>query len=185
MSVVPQNEKPQMSLEDLKAKAALLGIEHSPNIGANTLQEKINVRMGELKIEAESKKAIEASKLTLQQKAMKMVRVLITPNDPTYEDRDGIFLVTGNSDIASDMRQAPFNVPWLIPEVFYQQIKAMQYQHFKKKVKGFGGQLTNLEQEVEGVWRPSFNVQLLDMISDDEISEIQKRQQARGAYAED
>lgn len=184
----------QVKLDALKSRAAMLGISHSPNIGIDKLRQRIAEHLAAQEDEedegdedakptsspAERKTAEQRridNLIEAEKRANKLTRVIVSANDPMMQQRDGVYITVGNAVFPTTGFMIPFEVPWLIPEIVLHQLRNAEYQHYRKK-KRRDPRMSRAEQEVEGVWRKAYNIEVLDMITEEEIEAIHQRQLA-------
>lgn len=108
--------------------------------------------------------------------AMKLIRVIVRPNDPLKRESSGEIFTYGSSVIKEGKaikKYIPFNNEegWHIPNIIYQNIIATECQIFKKVTR-------NGQDTMEAVKIKSYNVEVLPALTQDEIDKIAIRQKA-------
>lgn len=190
-------------LESLKNKADLLGVPYSPNIGVETLRQRINAKMedNEEVLEeaakgesvsitdpedatnekpAQSKKLTKAQKrLALRKDATKLVRVRITCMNPAKTDITGEIIAVCNSVIGVVKHFVPFGEVtdngWHIPQIIYQEMLQRKCTIMRPKRSGGQSGIT-MTQSHEPVQIKEFSIELLDPLTEAELKALAQRQ---------
>ncbi len=108
--------------------------------------------------------------------AMKLIRVIVRPNDPLKLESRGEIFSFGNS-VANGgkvvKKYVPFNNEegWHIPNIIFANIKAAECQIFKKVTRN--GQETMEPQKIK-----AYNVEVLSDLTQDEVDKIAIRQKS-------
>ena len=218
-------------LQHLKEIAAKLGLEHSPNIGVETLRGKIRDYCGTLNMplddealegifsenpiatdnESETKlsetidnssqtnsisnvsttdneieklanltfasadrKQAEKEEHDVQKKAMKLVRCIITCNNPNKRSYQGEIFCVRNKSVDMVKKMVPFNVPTHVPQILLNMIKEKQLQHFTAK------RLPNGIESKTVKLVPEYNIEILPPLTAEEFNAIKQKQLAEG-----
>jgi hypothetical protein len=108
--------------------------------------------------------------------AMKLIRVIVRPNDPLKLESGGEIFTYGSNVINNGKavkKYVPFNNEegWHIPNIIYQNIVATECQIFKKVTR-------NGQDTMEAVKIKSYNVEVLPALTQDEIDKIAVRQKS-------
>jgi hypothetical protein len=108
--------------------------------------------------------------------AMKLIRVIVRPNDPLKLESGGEIFTYGSNVINNGKavkKYVPFNNEegWHIPNIIYQNIVATECQIFKKVTR-------NGQDTMEAVKIKSYNVEVLPALTQDEIDKIAIRQKS-------
>ncbi|MDC3375247.1 hypothetical protein OAW27_00215 [bacterium] len=127
-------------------------------------------------------KALDAQKdenLTPEQLAMKLVRIIVTPNDPLMASHAGLIFTVGASGINNGemvKKYVPFNNEegWHVPNIIYNQIRFAEMQKFRTVTAHNG------EKVLEPYITKKFNVTVLPDLSVDELKKLAASQQAAG-----
>jgi hypothetical protein len=120
---------------------------------------------------AKAKHMYAIDNLTPTQQAMKLVRVVVTPNDPTMVNYPGLIFSVGASGL-NDGRMikkfVPFNNEegWHVPQIILNQIEYGQMQKFKTVTRANG------EKVLEPYLTKKFNVRILDPLTPEELKEV-------------
>ena len=132
-----------------------------------------------------SSAAIEAAskhfQLTPDQVAMKLVRVVVTPNDPLMTSYPGLIFTVGASGINKGQmikKFVPFNNEegWHVPNIILQQIEHAEMQKFKTVT------MPNGEKVLEPYITKKFNVRILDPLTPEEMDRLTAAQAANPAF---
>ena len=220
-----------VELQHLKEIAAKLGLDHSPNIGVETLKAKIKdfctqtgvalddeslegifsesstdtaidestnasetmdessqpkliqnaqqdsdeiKKLANLTFAGAAKKQAEKEHQTAYKRAMKLVRCIITCNNPNKRNYTGEIFCVRNKSIEMVKKMVPFNVPTHVPQIILNMIKEKQLQHFtaKKLPNGIESKTVKLV--------PEYNIDILPPLTADEFNAIRQRQLAEG-----
>ena len=200
-------------LQHLKDIAAKLGLEHSPNIGVETLKGKIrdfceqtgialddesllsdmtsdmsqansvsNVVSNDKEIEklanltfaSADRKQAEKEEHDVQKRAMKLVRCIITCNNPNKRSYQGEIFCVRNKSIDMVKKMVPFNVPTHVPQILLNMIKEKQLQHFTAK------RLPNGIESKTVKLVPEYNIEILPPLTPEEFNAIKQKQLAEG-----
>ena len=108
--------------------------------------------------------------------AMKLIRVIVRPNDPLKLESGGEIFTYGSNVINKGKavkKYVPFNNEegWHIPNIIYQNMITTECQIFKKVTR-------NGQDTMEAVKIKSYNVEVLPALTQDEIDKIAIRQKA-------
>ena len=111
-----------------------------------------------------------------EQDAMKLVRVIVRPNDPLKLESTGEIFTVGNATVNNGRavkKYIPFNNEegWHIPNILYQNIKAAECQIFKKMTR-------NGQDTMEAMKIKAYNIEVLPALTQDEIDKIAIKQKA-------
>jgi hypothetical protein len=132
-----------------------------------------------------SKAAIEAAtkhfQLTPTQAAMRLIRVVVTPNDPLMSSYPGLIFTVGVSGINNGKmikKYVPFNNEegWHVPNIILQQIEHAEMQKFKTITTPNG------EKVLEPYITKKFNVRILDPLTPEEMDKLAASQAANPAF---
>ena len=129
--------------------------------------------------------AIEAAskhfELTPEQQAMKLIRVVVTPNDPLMTAYPGLIFTVGISGINNGKmikKYVPFNNEegWHVPTIILRQIEGAEMQKFKSVT------MPNGEKQLEPYITKKFNVRILDPLTPEEMDKLAASQAANPAF---
>ena len=179
-------------LEALRAQAQLLGISFHTNTGAKRLSELIAEHQApkdeptdetdggnELEAPAKAAAPLTAGERAqeVRKQALKLVRVIVTPNDPNKRDYDGDFFSGGNSLIGTHTRYVPYNNEngWHVEQIILDIIRSKKVTRFVK-VKTAGG-----VEVREARYSPAYAVQVLPDLTKEELAALGASQRARQA----
>jgi hypothetical protein len=125
-------------------------------------------------------KHIEArDNLTPTQAAMKLVRVVVTPNDPAMANYPGLIFTVGVSSLNNGRmikKFVPFSNEegWHVPIIILRQIEGAEMQKFKTITRPNG------EKVLEPYLTKKFNVQVLADLTKEELKRLADQQAAAG-----
>jgi hypothetical protein len=117
--------------------------------------------------------------LTPTQQAMKLVRIVVTPNDPNMVNYPGLIFTVGMTSINKGRmvkKFVPFNNEegWHVPTIILRQIEHAEMQKFKTITRHNG------EKVLEPYVTKKFNVRILDPLTHEELEKLAARQGAAG-----
>tara|TARA_R110002167_G_scaffold60173_1_gene170200 strand:+ start:5283 stop:5888 length:606 start_codon:yes stop_codon:yes gene_type:complete len=120
------------------------------------------------------------SKLTKEQKAMRLTRVVVSPNDPLMSAYPGLIFTVGSSSINNGRmikKFVPFNNDdgWHVPKIILDQIESAEMQKFRQVISPNG------EKSLQPYITKKFNVQILDPLSQGEMEILAASQASKGA----
>ena len=159
-------------LETLKARADLLGITYKSNVTSMWLREAIAKKMEE---DEQGEKALGSiSKEEAYKEAMKLVRVIVSPNDPIKHQLEGEIFTVSNSLIGSYKKYVPFNnqAGYHIPQIMVNMLQEKKAQIFPLERRN--GRDVRVAKEIK-----AYNVQILPPLTKQELQDLAKSQQAR------
>ena len=128
---------------------------------------------------AKEKHIASINTLTAEQAAMKLVRVVVTPNDPLMVNYPGLIFTVGMSGINNGRmikKFVPFSNEegWHVPTIILRQIESAEMQKFKTVTRPDG------EKVLEPYLTKKFNVQILPDLTPGELKTLADQQAAAG-----
>ena len=158
----------------LKERADKLGLKYSPNIGAATLQERVNeatIALSEKPKEQVTLAENEAQRLMRKKKeAEALVRVQVTCSDPTMKKRKGTYIMGSNNLVGTIRKFIEFNKPWMMPRMLVNVMKESKYQAWVEGDTKFG--ITQMVSSMEN----RYAITELPPITPKELEIIRERQ---------
>ena len=124
---------------------------------------------------SEAAKAAKAKHLAAMQTpeklAMKLTRVVVTPNDPAMVNYPGLIFSVGATGLNNGRmvkKFVPFNNEegWHVPQIILNQIENGQMQKFKTVTRANG------EKVLEPYLTKKFNVRILDPLTREEVKKV-------------
>ena len=165
-------EKSVSELDILKQQADTLGIKYSPNIGVETLKNKISAV-----IEAPAEEKTETQKVDARQAlwndAMRLVRPEIHNVNPAKSSLKGEFYTVANKIIGKVTKFVPYGdagKSYHVPNCIYQLLEEKKYLAFRDDSSAPNGKKTELI--------PEFNNKVLTPLTQEELEELKKAQLA-------
>lgn len=132
---------------------------------------------------SEAAKAAAAKALTKtgEKEAMKLVRIVVTPNDPLMSSYPGLIFTVGASGLNGGKmikKYVPFNNEegWHVPQVIKNQIEHAEMQKFKTVTTPNG------EKVLEPYITKKFNIRVLDPLTKEELERLAASQAANPAF---
>jgi hypothetical protein len=164
-------------LETLKERADKMGVKYHPNVGVETLRERVNAALAGETTE-ESKEAEKSSeeetegqrKQRMKKEALKLVRVRVTNMNPNKKEWEGEILTVSNAVLGTVKRFVQFNEEWHVEQIILNAMKERQCQIFQK-ARGPRG-----EQIVKPKLIKEFNIEILPPLTEKELKELAQRQ---------
>jgi hypothetical protein len=132
-----------------------------------------------------SKAAIEAATKHFERdpekEAMKLIRIVVTPNDPLMSSYPGLIFTVGASGLNKGRmikKFVPFNNEegWHVPQIILNQIEHAQMQKFKTVT------MPNGEKQLEPYITKKFNVRVLPPLTKKELDRLAASQAANPAF---
>jgi hypothetical protein len=174
-------------LDLLKERAKTLGINFHPSISAEKLKERIKDTMEGKKPEPEAAPAVAAEppaprpetkqeiRDRLHRECMALVRCRIYNLNPQKNDLRGEIITVANRYVGTVRKFIPFGEAteggYHIPKIIYDDLKERRFQQVRtKNVKG--------QIQVETRMVPEYNIEVLPMLTEEELKELALRQAA-------
>lgn len=187
-------QKPQDELTLLKQRATQMGVAFSPNIGIETLRQRINDKMeGKEKGETEPETAdqsgpedteeVELTPAQYRQKkkreAEKLIRVRITNMNPQKTDLPGEVFTVANGVVGTIRKYVPFGgeaaeVGYHVPQIILNMLKRRKFYSVSTK-RDDKGRPYQVKQE-----RNEFAIEILEPLTKEELEKLALDQRASG-----
>lgn len=163
-----ENTQTKTEIELLREQLYERGILYKANATKATLEKLLQKADEAEELEDENTKLKK-----LQDEALKLVHVIISPNDPLKQQMTQEYFGTGNLVLGTIARVIPFGENWLVEQALLNTIKEKQYQmHIvKRNAKG--------EEYTESKLVPAYQITELPLPTKAEIEELARTQQAR------
>lgn len=155
-------------LELLKEQATLAGLSFKPNATVKALKKLLAEQYREDSVSEENQ-----ARFDLEAENLKLIKVIITPNDANKRLQTGEIFCAGNSMLGTIKRYVPFGQEWLIENMLLKSIQEREYQLLipRKTEKD--------EEFVESKLLPAYQIQILPNPTKEEIEQLAKLQEAR------
>ena len=157
-------------------RAQMLGIEHSNNIGTESLRSRIKARLEEEE-DINELNAIRNDKdkeiLNQRNEAMKLVRVIVTSLDNMKNEYDGDIFKVSNNVVGTVTRMIPFNREWHIESIFLDTLRDIKMQKFYEEKLPDGNKIRR------GKLVPAYGIQVLEALTAEEFATLKASQLAR------
>lgn len=183
-------QKPQDELTLLKQRATQLGITYSPNIGIDTLRQRINDKLEgkeEVKEEPEKTEPVaneqDLTPAQYRQKkkreAEKLIRVRITNMNPQKSDLPGEVFTVANGVVGTIRKYVPFGgaaaeVGYHVPQIILNMMKRRKFYSVTTK-RDDKGRPYQVKQE-----RNEFAIEILEPLTKEELEKLALDQRASG-----
>lgn len=177
----------------LMARARIMGIEFSNNIGTDTLRERINAKMEGTTAPSEEVQpnpldagsAAPVKKRTLRQvqhdEQMKLVRLRIQNLDPKKKDLPGEIFTVANEYLGTVKKFVPYGEVteegYHVPYCIYRMMDARKFLN----IRTVKDRRTGIER-VESTWAKEFALEVLPQLSAKELAELANAQKAAGSF---
>lgn len=152
-------------LDVLKEQATTLGIEFKANVTVKGLKKLIADKLND-DLQADANQ----ERFSLEDENLKLVRVIITPNDPIKRDLKGEYFSTGNSVLGTIKKFIPFGIEWLVPNILVKNIEEREYQYMQTTENKLG------VGTIQSRFLPAYQVIKLPLPTKEEIEELAKAQ---------
>lgn len=165
-------------IDDLRNRLDLMGIKYHPKAGVKKLTALLNDALSE--DEPSTPKAKSApNNAAIKQQQLKLVRVVVHCNDPNKSDYTGDIFTVHNNLIGTVTKYVPFGNTegWHVPFALYEAIRDRKVQLFRKK------KMPNGLETSEGYITNAFNIEVLDPLTPEELSELRRSQKERNAVS--
>lgn len=166
-------------LELLKARADKLGIKYSPNIGIETLKERINAVLSPEK-PATAINAEDAERTRVRNDALKLIRCQIVNLNPNKKAWEGEIITVWNKYTGTVRKFVPFGEKTVegyhVPQIIYNVLKERKYLSISTKRDSKTGELT-----VKTQWVPEFSLTILPQLTKEQLAELAAAQKASGS----
>ena len=157
-------------LELLKARADKLGIKYSPNIGIETLKERINAVLSPEK----------AERTRVRNDALKLIRCQIVNLNPNKKAWEGEIITVWNKYTGTVRKFVPFGEKTVegyhVPQIIYNVLKERKYLSISTYRDPITGELT-----VKTQWVPEFSLTVLPQLTKEQLAELAAAQKASGS----
>jgi len=125
--------------------------------------------------------ATKALTETPDQKALKLTRIVVVPNDPLMSSYPGLIFTVGSSKVNNGRmikKFVPFNNEegWHVPQIILNQIENAEMQKFKTITTPNG------EKILEPYLTKKFNVRVLPPLTQEEMDQLAASQAANPAF---
>lgn len=172
------------TMKALKAEADSLGIKYHVAIKEETLEERIALHKREAedmiavdkkeeKEKEESQKkpvqsamAPESDAMKAAKEANKLIRCTIAPMNPQERDLSFRMFDCGNKYTGKIAKVIPFNKPWHVPQMILDFIKEQRFLTARMTRTETG------KEVMQQNWAPSYAVNILDPLTNDELKHI-------------
>ena len=193
----------QDELEVLKARARLLGVEFSNNIGLDTLKERVAAKLADTPAPTEQTAATAqpnpltgatedspadapakpVKMLTLRQhllnENMKLVRIKVTNMDPKKADLQGEFFTIANEHLGTITKFVPYGEStdegYHVPYCIYKMLLSRKFLQVSSRKNKKNGQL-----DVSQQWVREFALEVLPDLTEKELRQLATEQAASG-----
>ena len=166
-------------LELLKARADKLGIKYSPNIGIETLKERINAVLSPEK-PATAVNTEDAERTRVRKDALKLIRCQIVNLNPNKKAWEGEIITVWNKYTGTVRKFVPFGEKTVegyhVPQIIYNVLKERKYLSISTKRDPKTGELT-----VKTQWVPEFSLTVLPQLTKEQLAELAAAQKASGS----
>lgn len=186
-------------------RAKTLGIKHSPNIGIETLRQKIAEVLQDSEpvapledpseeFEEDAPKAprrkvqtkderFNSTRQKIVAEAMKLVRIRLTCMDPSKKDLNGEIFTIANRYLGTVRKFVPYTEAggdgWHVPHCIYTHLKSMRFQAVRV-VKAANGRERIITSDA-----PAFSIEVLPQLTAAELKKLALQQAAAAGQVEE
>lgn len=170
----------ELSVEELKARATEYGIPFKGNISkANLIALITRYESGDTNLDGVIDEADEGVDIqALEDEELKLIRVIVTPNDASKREFQSELIQAGNSVLGTISRAIPFGVEWHIENILLKSLRERQ-MHVMVKRKNSEGR-----EYYESKLIPAYTIQELPPLTKEELAELARNQAARNSVVE-
>lgn len=174
----------------LKERATKMGIQFHPNIGVETLRERINAKLEGQDAPEEPSQVMSAAQLhqqaipitkketiaqrnqRLRREAGKLVRVRVNCMNPAKSDYEGEIFTVSNAVVGTFRKYVPYNNEegWHIPKIMLDMLQEKQCQIFIN-AKGPRGQKVKKPKLIK-----EYAIEILPPLTERELRDLAQRQ---------
>ena len=191
-------ETPQVDeLTMLKERAKLMGIQHSGNIGVETLRQKIQAHIDgtpDPTIQGDETNALDPAAAPVNREetkqemrdriyadAMRLVRVRIMNLDPKKKDLPGEIFTVGNEIIGTVRKYIPYgeasDAGYHVPKILYDELKSREFLDIRTSNKA--GQIQVTQRMAR-----EFSLEVLPPLTEHELARLAASQAAAGTFVQ-
>ena len=180
-----------MEAEEIRLELKALGVKVHHKTGINnlreTLRKAVSCELEPVTLEEELPPDVRElspeehlKRLTKEQRALRMQRIVVSPNDPLMSSYNGLIFTVGSSSVNNGKmikKYVPFNNDdgWHVPQIIIDQIENAEMQKFKQVT------LPNGDKGLQPYITKKFNVQILPPLTKPELEILAASQVAKGA----
>lgn len=181
VQVDEQINNAEQELALLKKRATLMGITFSPNIGLETLKNRIKEKMTseEQPEEVEQEETVSAKRKRIYKEQMRLVRIRLQCLDPKKKDWPGEIFTVANKYLGTVKKFVPYNQPdvaYHVPYCIYNVLKNHEFVNFRARKLNSGA--LQGQQIVETTMAKSFAIEVLPPLTKEELADLAKKQAA-------
>lgn len=180
-----ENQNPEAQVDEktlLKQQCKKLGIPVQGNLSVETLRQLVAEKLAGNEPTSQTttdKETTRQRHKRIRDEATKLVRCRITCMNPAKKNMQGEIFSVGNKVIGTHKKFIPYSPStheegYHIPNALYQSLKNRKYQFFRE-VKHDNGEKTQ-----ESVLINEFAIEVLPPLTEQELAELSKAQQAKG-----
>lgn len=176
----------QEEFDLLKSRANKLGIKFSPNIGLDTLREKVNEKLSANKKEEQENlkdNSPAAIRKRLYKEQMRLIRCRITNLNPAKKDLKGEIFTVANEYLGTIKKFVPYDEAgnaYHLPFILFNELKNKKFVQRQlitdPKTK---------EQRIISKWVPEFNLEVLEPLTKEQLAKLASSQRAHNAIDTD
>lgn len=196
----------EQELVSLKRRADILGIEYGPNIGLDTLKERVAAKLNQEEQEEDEESEIPEApeeedsrdytdvesvvvdkpltKLQLRQKAkneqMKLIRIRITNMNPAKADLPGEIITVGNELVGTVRKYVPYGEQtdegYHVPNIIYKYLKAKRFLNIRTRTDKRTGKI-----RIEQSMALENAIEVLPQLTQKQLDDLARAQIAAGS----
>lgn len=173
-NTLAQERKEELQL--LKDMADRMGIKYSGNIGVDTLRAKVNERLESGAFKTEQAESTAALREKIRNEQLRLIRIKLVCLNPIKSTWRGEIFTIANAAIGTVKKFVPYDPKFYtngyhVPYCIYKLLKRKKFLSIKTEDK-------NGKTEVHAQHVPEFGIEVLPQLTEDELKELAKAQQA-------
>lgn len=176
----------------LKARADHMGVGYHPNIGLDTLRERVKAKQTEM-LDDQDKEQKDADaptvlpmqkaetqtekRIRLKNESNTLIRIRVTCMNQNKREWEGEIFTTGNSHIGTFRKYVPFGVEYHVPKIIFTMIEQRECQMFFTVIDPQTRRKTRRGRLIK-----EYAVEVLRGLNPEELKDLAQRQaMAKGA----
>lgn len=177
MAIEEETNTENEDFQLLKDEADMMGISYSPNIGFETLRERVNAKKLAGKTEVTSLSKEERIRQAAYLEAHKLVRCVIACLNPSKQSLTSEHMIVSGEYFGTIKRQVPLGSStsegWHIENAIYQHMKDKKFTKIETRKNESGRD----EQRAYSV--PEYTIVVLPPLTEEELDKLKRRQNVR------
>ena len=168
----------ESELDSLKARATQMGIKFHPSSGVDSLKDKINAALADVKPAPAADTVVEPgvetptqTKIRQKKEATKLVRVRVACMNPNKKEWEGEIFTTGNAVVGTIKKFVKFDEEWHVPSMILDMMDQRRCQVFYTVVN----KATRIKSR-KGKLVKEFAIEILPDLTATQLHDLRQRQ---------